>query len=81
MTLPALVLPVGIEWYAVALTDVREVVAGPLAMIVGGFASKDVRWRELIVFALVMTLFCAGLFRYALKLPIPILHIPGVIQL
>jgi purine-binding chemotaxis protein CheW len=31
VTLPALVLPVGIEWYAVALTDVREVVAGPLA--------------------------------------------------
>ena len=74
-------LLLGIFAFALTIRSVGLLVAGPLAMIIGGFASKDVRWRELLIFAVVMTLFCAGLFRYALKLPIPILRIPGVVQL
>jgi putative tricarboxylic transport membrane protein len=47
-------------------------VAGPLAVIVSGFASEETRWFETIVFGIVMTVFCIGLFKYALGLPIPL---------
>ncbi len=47
-------------------------VAGPLAVIISGFASEETRWVETIVFGLVMTVFCVGLFKYALGLPIPL---------
>ena len=56
-------------------------VAGPLAMFIGGFGTPDVRFKEIFIFAIVMTVFCVGLFRYALNLPIPILVIPGIIQI
>jgi hypothetical protein len=56
------------------------VVAGPLAMIIGGFATPEVRWKEIIIFAAIMTAFCVGLFRFGLNLPIPIFIIPGVYQ-
>ncbi|MDP2356968.1 MAG: tripartite tricarboxylate transporter TctB family protein [Beijerinckiaceae bacterium] len=48
------------------------IVAGPLAMIFGSFASEEVRPVEAVIFAVVMTAFCIGLFKYALGLPIPI---------
>jgi putative tricarboxylic transport membrane protein len=47
-------------------------VAGPLAVFISGFASEETRWVETIVFGLVMTAFCIGLFKYALGLPIPL---------
>lgn len=53
-------------------------VAGPLAMIIGGFATSEARPVELVIFAAVMTAFCIGLFRYALNLPIPVLILPGI---
>jgi putative tricarboxylic transport membrane protein len=56
-------------------------VAGPLVMIIGGFASPEARWRELVPFALVITLVCILLFRYALGLAIPVFTIPGVVTL
>jgi hypothetical protein len=48
------------------------VVAGPLAVIIGSFASDEVRPIEAIVFGIVMTAFCVGLFKFALGLPIPL---------
>ena len=71
----------GILAFALAIRTLGLVVAGPLAMIIGGFATPEVRWKEIVIFAAVMTAFCVGLFRYALNLPIPILMIPGVIQI
>jgi putative tricarboxylic transport membrane protein len=47
-------------------------VAGPLLIIVGAFASKETRWIELVLFALGMTVFCIGMFKYLLNLPIPL---------
>ena len=47
-------------------------VAGPLAVIVSGLADKDTRWGELILYAFVITALCAGLFKYVLRLPIPL---------
>jgi len=48
------------------------VVAGPLAIVIGAFASDEVRWKETLLFGAAMTLFCIGLFKFALGLPIPL---------
>ncbi|HYG67506.1 MAG TPA: tripartite tricarboxylate transporter TctB family protein [Anaeromyxobacteraceae bacterium] len=64
--------------FALTIRSVGLVVAGPLVAIVSGGASPETRPKELVVFAIVMTAFCVGLFRYALGLPIPILILPGV---
>ncbi len=48
------------------------IAAGPLVAIVSAFASPDTRWSEVLIFAAVMTAFCAALFKYALGLPIPL---------
>jgi putative tricarboxylic transport membrane protein len=47
-------------------------VAGPLAIVISAFASDEVRWGETLVFGAVMTVFCIGLFKFALGLPIPL---------
>ncbi len=46
-------------------------VAGPLAVCVGALASPETRLRETLIFAVVLTAFCVGLFKFALGLPIP----------
>ncbi|HRJ68511.1 MAG TPA: tripartite tricarboxylate transporter TctB family protein [Beijerinckiaceae bacterium] len=47
-------------------------VAGPLAVIIAGFASNETKFVETLIFGLVMTAFCVGLFKFALGLPIPL---------
>jgi hypothetical protein len=48
------------------------IVAGPLAVVVAGFADRDARLKELIVFAIAMTAICTALFRFALGIPVPV---------
>jgi putative tricarboxylic transport membrane protein len=67
--------------FSLTIRSVGLALAGPLVVIVGGAASPESRPRELVVFALVMTVLCIGLFRYVLSLPIPVLHIPGLVVL
>lgn len=67
--------------FALTIRTAGLAVAGPLVVIVGGAASAESRPRELVVFALVMTALCIGLFRYALSLPIPVLIVPGLVRL
>jgi hypothetical protein len=71
----------GILSFAITIRLFGLVVAGPLAMIIGGYATPEVREKEIIIFAAIMTAFCVGLFRYVLNLPIPIIIIPGVIHI
>lgn len=63
--------------FALTIRTVGLGVAGPLVMLLGGAASPEVRWKELAIFTAVTTLACAGLFRFALGLPIPVLILPG----
>jgi putative tricarboxylic transport membrane protein len=63
--------------FALTIRTVGLALAGPLVVLVSGAAAQDVRPRELVVFAVVMTALCVGLFRYVLGLPIPILSIFG----
>jgi hypothetical protein len=74
-----LFVTLGVLAFAVTIRTAGLVVAGPLVAVVSGAASPETRMKELIPFALVVTAFCIGLFRYALHLPIPILIIPGVL--
>ncbi len=46
--------------------------AGPLAILIAGFASPETRWSELAIFTAAMTGFCYLLFKVALNLPIPL---------
>ena len=46
--------------------------AGPLSILIGGLASEETDYKELILFAIVMTAFCWLLFKVGLNLPIPL---------
>lgn len=58
--------------FGLAVRPLGLAVAGPLLVIVGAFASEETRWVELILFAVGMTVFCVGLFKFLLSLPIPL---------
>jgi putative tricarboxylic transport membrane protein len=58
--------------FGFAVRPLGLVIAAPLVMVVGAFASPETRIREVLVFGVVMTIFCVGLFKYALGLPIPL---------
>lgn len=68
----------GILAFALTIRTVGLAVAGPLAMLISGAATPEVRPLELVIFTAIMTAFCIGLFRYVLGLPIPILILPGL---
>jgi hypothetical protein len=67
--------------FALTIRSVGLALAGPVVVVVGGFASPEVRPKELAIFAVVLTAACAALFRWALGLPIPILVLPGLVTL
>ena len=58
--------------FGLAVRPLGLVVAGPLAIVIGAFASDEVRWGETLLFGALMTAFCIGLFKFALGLPIPL---------
>ena len=58
--------------FGIAVRPLGLSVAGPLAIGVAAFASDEVRWGETLLFGLLMTAFCIGLFKFALGLPIPL---------
>jgi putative tricarboxylic transport membrane protein len=58
--------------FGLAVRPLGLAVAGPLLVIVGAFASEETRWLEVVLFALGMTVFCVGLFKYLLSMPIPL---------
>jgi hypothetical protein len=56
----------------IAIPGLGMVVAGPLAIVIGGYATSEVRLRALLILALSLTPFCMLLFGDLLNLPIPI---------
>lgn len=67
ITIRGVDLPFGLKLPAIGL-----IAAGPLVAIVSAFASPETKWGEVVIFAAVMTALCAGLFKFALGLPIPL---------
>lgn len=76
-----IVITLAVVAFALTIRTVGLALAGPLVVIIGGSASAETRPRELVIFGVLMTALCVGLFRYVLSLPIPVLIIPGVITL
>lgn len=78
----ALLVPLAIVLFALTIRPVDIglattpglglAVAGPLTVLVGGFATPEARLRELIPVALLLNAFCIVLFGDLLNLPIPI---------
>ncbi len=58
--------------FGFAIRPLGLIVAAPIVMIVGAYASPETRLREVLLFGTVMTIFCAALFKFALGLPIPV---------
>ncbi len=56
----------------IAIPGLGVLVAGPLAIILGGYATNEARFRDLLILALSLTPFCMVLFGDLLNLPIPI---------
>lgn len=71
----------GLLAFALTVRSVGLMVAAPLLAMISGAASPETRFRELIVFAIVMTVLCIGVFKYALNLPMPAFVIPGYIYI
>lgn len=62
----------GYDFGAFSVPVLGMSVATPLAIILSGLAAKDVRLGELLVFAVILTAVCIGLFRFALGLSLPV---------
>jgi putative tricarboxylic transport membrane protein len=77
----AIFITLALVAFALTIRSVGLAVAGPAVVIVSGAASTETRPVELLVFALVLTLACIGLFRFALQLPIPVLYLPGLVTI
>jgi putative tricarboxylic transport membrane protein len=73
-----LFITLGVVAFALTIRSVGLVVAGPLVAMVGGAASPEARPKELFLFSIAVTAFCVLLFRFALRLPIPVVVLPGV---
>lgn len=58
--------------FAFTIRPLGLAVAGPLCVIVSGLASRETRPIEIVTFAVVMTAVCIGLFKFLLRLPIPV---------
>jgi hypothetical protein len=58
--------------FAATIRTLGLAFAGPLAVIVSALADKETRVVELLVFAVLMSAFCIFLFKYLLRLPVPL---------
>jgi putative tricarboxylic transport membrane protein len=68
---PVLVLGAMVA-FGLTVRPLGLIIAGPLAVVIGAFASDEVRWGETLIFGVLMTALCIGLFKFALGLPIPL---------
>ena len=59
--------------FAASIRTLGLAVAGPLTWVIAAMADPDSRWMETVLLAVLMTALCVGLFKYALRLPIPLL--------
>lgn len=58
--------------FAFTIRTLGLAIAGPLTVIVSSLADRSTRPVEIVLFAAVMTALCIGLFKFLLRLPIPI---------
>jgi len=56
--------------FAVTVRPLGLVISSFLSLMVSAYATDEIRWIETIIWAAVLTLFCALLFPYGLNLPL-----------
>jgi putative tricarboxylic transport membrane protein len=66
---PVLVIS-AILFFAAAVRPLGLIIASFISILVCAAAAEDVRWRESVVWAVILTSFCCFLFSYALNLPL-----------
>lgn len=72
-TIRGLVTIIGaVLFFAVSIRVFGLAITGVPMVVLASFASKDVRWKESIIFGIAITTFCAILFPFALGQPIPL---------
>jgi Tripartite tricarboxylate transporter TctB family len=60
--------------FALTIRPLGLLISGPLLIITSAFAMDEkINFKELAIFTIVMTASCIGLFKYALKQPIPVI--------
>lgn len=52
--------------------------AGLLTLLISGLGTPELKFRQLLIVSVVLTIFAAFLFGYVLKLSLPILVLPGI---
>jgi putative tricarboxylic transport membrane protein len=58
--------------FAFTIQSCGLIVAGPAAMMFCSLASDEFRWKEALIFSVVLTVVCILLFKTLLGLPIPV---------
>ena len=70
--------PVALWWIVVATMSFVAIerlglaVTAFVAAVLASLPSPDFRWRDALIFASVLTVFCVALFVYGLKQPLPV---------
>lgn len=62
----------GFDFGFLTVPPLGIVLAAPIAILFASFADPTTRPREIALFAVALTVFCALLFRFVLGLPIPL---------
>ncbi len=62
----------GVDFGAIKLPALGLVVAGPLAVFVSAIADPETRYKEAAIYAVLLTAVCALVFKFLLRLPIPL---------
>ncbi|MEA2977609.1 MAG: putative tricarboxylic transport rane protein [Alphaproteobacteria bacterium] len=59
-----------ILFFAAAVRPLGLIIASFISILICAAAAADVRWRESVIWAIILTAFCSFLFSYALSLPL-----------
>jgi hypothetical protein len=57
----------------IAIPQLGLAIAGPLTVLVASMADRDTRPVEILIYTVFLTIACVGMFKFLLRLPIPIL--------
>jgi hypothetical protein len=70
---PLALIALSIVLFGLLLDRVGMVPATVVTLVIAAAASREFRWKEVLLLALVMTAFSVAVFLYGLKLPYPLL--------
>jgi putative tricarboxylic transport membrane protein len=74
---PFLAVVAGVVAFGLIAPRAGYAPAGLLTLVISGLGSSDLKIRQLIVVAAGLIVFSVVLFSYVLKLPLPVLVLPG----